>query len=434
MHKRWIGAGWCAIALVAGAHAARADNQACGAADVHHVAVPLDYARPQDGRFDLGFRLRPGSGVARPLVIVLPGGPGGTLIREDRNVLSGGIPDDAPVVLTDPRGAGCNDDPRLTEDRDFSSEWLARDVLAIVGALETARGGRLDYILYGQSYGTVVATIAAAIAARESRTPPRALVLEGTLGHAFRSYEQQFTAFQAEWHLLRDALPLRWQQVIRTGAFHDVLGSNSITWARLIDRSILRGYHPDGDSDLEEQLASEVLLFRSLRSIGRTQYGDEQAGESRLLRVIACEELTGDLYPGRDMRGGELVLTGSDACAGSRRLVRPYDAAQWPVAAPIVYFQGLHDAATPPSQARYHFDVESGAPRWFIAVDRAGHSVLSITLAVGDCRDGLWGAIGSDRGGLPAAAKACDALLQDAHVSIEHRDAAILPLRRGPKQ
>ncbi|MBN9509811.1 MAG: alpha/beta fold hydrolase [Alphaproteobacteria bacterium] len=432
MHKHWIGAGSCAFALLVAMGIARADNRACAAPDVRHVAVPLDYARPQGGQFDLAYRLRPGSGAVRPLVIVIPGGPGGTLIREDRNVLSGGIPDDVPVVLTDPRGAGCNDDPRLTEDRDFTSEWLARDLLAIVADMERGRGERLDYILYGQSYGTVEATIAAAIAGRESRTPPRALVMEGTLGHAFTSYEQQFSAFQAEWHAQRDALPLRWQQLIRTGAFHDALGSNSLTWARLIDRSILRGYHADGDSDLEEQLASDVLLFRSLRSIGRTPYGDERAGESRLLRVIACEELTGDLYPGRDMRGGELVLTGSDACAGSRRLVRPYNAAQWPVAAPIVYFQGLHDAATPPAQARYHFDVERGAPRWLVTVDRAGHSVLSVTLAVGDCRDGLWGAIGSDLGRLPAAAKACDALLQDAHVSVEHRDAVVLPLRQGP--
>jgi hypothetical protein len=249
------------------------------------------------------------------------------------------------------------------------------------------------------------------------------VVLEGTLGHSYLNYAEHFAPFQAEWRELRDMLPEPWRKMFRDGNFNQVLGASSQVWARLIDHDVSRGFYPDGESLLESHLTNSSLLFWALGGLSGGGPGDEQIGRSRLLRVIACRELTGDLYPGRNLVAGELVLTGRDACADTGGIVHPYDAAQWPLSVPVVYFQGEHDPATPLAQARYHFEAQSHVPRWFISIDRAGHSVLNITLAVGDCRERLWNAIASNLDRLEAASRACDALLQHAHVSVSYRPA-----------
>src|SRR5689334_16475909 len=109
---------------------AAADRAGCFTDDIRRITVPIDYNDPEGKTIQLAYRLRRGA-EDRPAIIVLPGGPGATLIREDENATSGGIPENNTVVLTDPRGAGCNDDPALSKDSDFSSVWLARDTLAI---------------------------------------------------------------------------------------------------------------------------------------------------------------------------------------------------------------------------------------------------------------------------------------------------------------
>jgi pimeloyl-ACP methyl ester carboxylesterase len=327
------------------------------------------------------------------------------------------------VVLTDPRGAGCNDDPRLADDKDLSSEWLARDLLAIVADLERARGNRrLDYVLYGQSYGTVEATIAASLARRLGATPPRAVVLEGTLGHAYANYQEYFATFTAEWQRVRDDLPSRWRTFFREGQFDRIPGSTSKAWALLINTDLMRGYHPDGEHELEWQLSAygQPTLLASLRMFGSVEHQEVLAGANRLLRVIGCRELYGDLYPLRDLDHGELVTRGADLCRDGPALTHPYDAAAWPVSVPLIYIQGEHDPATSLAQARYHFEREAASPRYFVSIDLAGHAALSVTLNKGTCPAELWHAIGAGMEGFAAAIAHCDSLVGKAHVALEY--------------
>lgn len=430
MHGRWLWLAFCLFASMAGGAPARATDTPCKTPEIHRLAVPLDYQDPNSRTFDLAFRLREGSGPVRPLVIVLPGGPGATLMREDTEVTSGGIPSEFPVVLTDPRGAGCNDDAALTEDRYFSSETLARDVLAIVRALAAERRLSSGYILYGQSYGTVEATIAAALAARSGAPQPRALVLEGTLGHSFANYDDYFAPFQAEWRNLRGKLPEPWRQRFQDGTFTELSHGDSIAWAHLIEHELLNGFLPNGDEALEQLLAQKHALLRMLLGPFAARFSEGQTSLSPLMRVIACGELTGNLYAGRDLVSGELVLRGRNECAGTGALTHPYDAAQWPLTMPLVYVQGQHDPATPPAQARYHFDVQRRAPRWLLSVGRAGHEPLGISLAAGDCRAQLWHAIAADLDRLPAVVEACNVELQ-ADITLVHRDAEPVPPTAG---
>jgi hypothetical protein len=144
--------------------------------------------------------------------------------------------------------------------------------------------------------------------------------------------------------------------------------------------------------------------------------------------VIACTELTGDLYPGRDLKNGELVLVGQNVCGGGG-IVKRFDAANWLVTVPIVYFQGEHDPATTLGHALYHFKVQKWAPRYLIKIDRAAHAALGVTLNVGDCRECRWEAIAADLSRLKAAVARCDDLEREAHVVLEYRPGEVSATR-----
>ncbi len=411
---------------LAGARPAQAAPPGCAGSDIGHVSVPIDYARPDGSRFPLAFRLRRGSESGHPLILLLPGGPGNTLIRGDAMDGEDGIPPAYDVVMTDPRGAGCNDDPALSDDADFRSDFLARDVLAILGALGAARSAPLDYVLYGESYGTLEATMIAVLAGAEGLPRPRALVLEGTLGRSFADYAEQLAALQEEWRHLRERLPRPTRAMFQNGSFNPLLSASSEVWAELVDRDLMRGAGPDGRYVLERQLDALIELQGALGAIAEeTTAAPDQT--RRLLRVIACRELTGELYPRHDLIEGQLVPEGADLCRGLPRLDRRFDAAAWPVFVPIVYVQGSHDPATPMWQARYHFDSERTAPRYFITVDEAAHAPLGVTLAVDGCHARLWRSITGDRSGLAAATAFCDGKLATGHATLEYRPAETGP-------
>jgi len=422
-----ITVGLGSLTFLIGAFCATA-QAACSGDSISHVQVPIDYDASDRRTFDLSFRFRAGAGPDAPLVIVVPGGPGGTLIHDDIHVSSGGIPADFGVVLTDQRGAGCNDDPALNADGDYSSEFLARDLLAIVTELEgRQKGGRLNYILYGQSYGTLVATMATSLAPRLGVTPPRVTVLEGTLGRSFDNYEEYFEVFEAEWRRVRDMLPRRWRNFFSRGDLGVVPATSSLSWAVLVNNDLMRGYRPDGLHELEWQLSPEGLgsLPGALHMFATGSTADALIARNRLLRVVACTELFGDLYPLRDLRDGELVLRGDNLCQGHPSLTHPFDAADWPVMTPLVYFQGVHDPATTLAQARHHFESEVQAPRYFVSVDEAAHAALSITLNTGDCPTRLWNAIADNLYGFAEAVARCDELEARAHVALEYEPGVL---------
>ena len=392
------------------AHHAAADQAGCFTDDIHRITVPIDYNDPEGKTIQLAYRLRRGA-EDRPAIIVLPGGPGATSIREDTKATSGGIPGTYTVVLTDPRGAGCNDDPALSEDSYFKSLWLARDTLAIIRDLRQREPRRAaSFILYGQSYGTIEATIAANLAASFGIPAPQAIVLEGTVGRSFESYAQYFAPFQEEWRALLGGLPANWRVAFKTGKFSPVLSPSSRDWASLVENDLRRGFLPSGEHVLEQELRDGRLLLMALRGFAATQLGDALAPHSRILRAIACAELYGDLYPGLDLKDGELITDGANACGISQTPRRRFDTADWPLTVPIVYFQGEHDPATPLWQARYHFAHQSQAPRYFVRIDQAAHAALSVTLDVGNCPARLWDAITDDLRNFASATARCDAL------------------------
>jgi len=338
--------------------------------------------------FGYSFKVYPGTDPTLPTVIFLPGGPGQASISAERE--SDVVPAAYTLIATDPRGLGCNA-PEAVDDYPsefYDSVFLAGDVLAIVQALALD-----DYILYGISYGTELATITASRAEAEGVTPPRALVLEGVLGEDFPRDGQVEEAFQSQWRILRDRLP----EAVRTqlsstplplGLSAEAWGGGITTMLSLatvepplsVAESLLLSLAPEASEEERESLRQTVIELNepSLDAFGL-----------RLHEEISCHELTETNFRTLALEGGELVRT--ESYCDDEPLDRPYAAANWPVSVPIYYFSGTDDPNTPSWQAQAHYDAEVGAPRELVSVIGAGHNPLGFNLT--DCLDVLWSAI-----------------------------------------
>jgi pimeloyl-ACP methyl ester carboxylesterase len=396
----------------------------CSASDILQVSVPLDYDQPGAGEFNYRFKFHRGQ-PGEPVVIVLPGGPGGNLIAgANGKTMLGALPKSYNFVLTDPRGAGCNEDPALNSDRYFRSRFLAQDTLAIVRKLQETEGQPLSYVLYGQSYGTLQATMTASMAASMHVSPPRALVLEGIVGHSFQNFAEYFQGIQEEWRSVRSGVSEEWRRKFKTGVLPL---ANSKVWALVVEEQMMRGFDPTRGPHLNYLTSGggTMELLTMVNGIdGASAHGETVLPMNRMATVIGCRELFGDIYMNRDLVDGELVMTGKDFCDGDNSGIQePFDAALWPVTVPIVYFEGDHDPDTPPAQARYHFESQTQAERYYVRLDRAAHAPLTVSLKIKDCPDRIWQSLTGELTSLPKALNYCDDM-QPARITVEIKPPA----------
>jgi pimeloyl-ACP methyl ester carboxylesterase len=382
---------------------APAADSACVAAPdgVSTILRPMFPGRPDSPSFGYSFKVYPGTDPTLPTVIYLPGGPGEASISAEREVDA--VPAAYTLIATDPRGVGCNAPVR---DDDYPSEFydsvfFADDVLGIVQALALD-----NYILYGLSYGTELATITASRAEAQGITPPRAVVLEGVLGKVFARDGEVEEVFQSQWRILRDRLPEAVRAQLSTtplplGLSAEEWGSGITTMLSLgtvappltLAESLLLSLSPEA-SDEEREVLRETVLALNESSF--------DAFGLRLHEEVACHEITETNFRTLSLEDGELVRT--EAYCEDVPLDRPYAASDWPLSAPIYYFSGTDDPNTPSWQAQAHWDAELGAPRQLVGVIGGGHNPVSLNLS--DCLDALWSAI-AQNSGFSVAAGSC---------------------------
>jgi pimeloyl-ACP methyl ester carboxylesterase len=134
-----------------------------------------------------------------------------------------------------------------------------------------------------------------------------------------------------------------------------------------------------------------------------------------LFRPVACTEIAEDSWFGFELVDGEVIPT-VNAC-DAIDLTAPFDAADWPIDAPILYFQGDRDPATAIDGARAHFSAQADTDRTFVTVHGIGHTPLSWSIA-DSCGTTTWDAIlaGDDLG---AVLEACG-----VDATVEHAAAA----------
>lgn len=374
--------------------AAPAAESACATAPagVTTIERPMFPERADSATFGYSFKVHPGTDPDAPTVIYLPGGPGQSSISAERDPSL--VPAAYTLIQTDPRGAGCNA-PASAEhypDDFYQTVHFAGDVLAIVEHLQLD-----DYILYGVSYGTVLATVTASMAEAEGTRPPRALVLEGIVGQPFEEGEVE-EPYQLEWRAIRDRLPESIRSQLTTEPLP--LGLSAEEWGAGITTMLSLGM-----LQLEGTLAEALLSNLAPEATDEQRAGlreavlqlghsDIDAFGQRLHDVVACHEITETNFRAFKLESGELVRT--EAYCTSDPVDQPYFAGEWPVTAPIYYFNGTNDPNTPMWQAQAHYEAQTAAERHFVAIGGAGHNPLILNLA--DCKPDIWTAIDAGAG------------------------------------
>jgi proline iminopeptidase len=361
-------------------------------AGVMTVERPMFPDRADSPAFGFSFKVHPGTDPDAPTVIYLPGGPGQAGITAERDPSL--VPAAYTLIQTDPRGVGCNAPASADHYPDdyYQTMHFATDVLAIVEHLELD-----DYILYGVSYGTVLATVTASMAEAEGIKPPQALVLEGVVGQPFKDGEVE-APYQLEWRAIRDRLP----ENIRSQLMSEPLplGLSAEEWGAGITTMLSVGM-----LQLEGTYA-EALLYNLLPEATEEQraglrelvlqlgHSDIDAFGMRLHEVVACHEITETNFRAMKLENGELVRT--EAYCTSDPVDLPYVAGEWPVTAPIYYFNGTNDPNTPMWQAQVHYEAQTTAERHFVAISGGGHNPLIFNLD--DCKPDIWAAIDAGTG------------------------------------
>jgi proline iminopeptidase len=357
------------------------------------VERPMFPERADSPSFGYSFKVHAGTNPKAPAVIYLPGGPGETSISAKRELEF--LPPEYTVIQTDPRGLGCNAPPSVDHypDEFYSSVNFAGDVLAIVQKLRLE-----NYILYGISYGTLLATVTASKAETEGVTPPKAIVLEGVIGAPFTTQAQVEEVYQSEWRAVRDRLPEAvLAQLIATPA---PLGLSADQWGAALTTMLLVGTWDTPESFAESWLlkllpeATDADRAELRETVLRFAEDPVTAFGWRLHMPVACREIMETGFLALTLKDGELVAT-STYC-DDEPLDRAYAARDWPVTSPIYYFSGTKDPATPTWQADAHFEAQRTAPRTLVSIPDGGHNPMFFNLS--DCLTPLWSAIGSGQG------------------------------------
>lgn len=335
---------------------------------------------------------------ALPIIIVVGGGPGQATMSSTGRPILGAFPEKANLIYTDPRSVGCNDSSEFT-DRSLTSYNVSADIAAIVAYL--AKNKLNNYFLYGASFGTQAVTQATYMIEKSKLPPPQAIILEGIGGHDYDGFQDYFKHFQTEWDFIKAnelSQPLKTFFEAPLPVATSATEYSSRIWGQFVASQVILGYVPQPQQKIEHllqwYLTSEVGLPSAQQQMLGMALGTNDGytiSMSRLFKMIACQEIWGEMYMGRDIQNGQLVAFGDNLCAGLKKH-NPYDSKKWKIKTPIYYFQGAHDPTTTLEHALYHFQNQNkSTKKFFVNVNKAAHAPLSITLK--PCSEFIWKSI-----------------------------------------
>ncbi len=348
----------------------------CKDTSIRKVTRPYYSNKPSSPTFEYSYRWI-NIDRSKPVFIYIPGGPGQTSIRQVPGWL-----EKENTILTDPRGVGCNEqNPDSTPDEFYTSAEIANDIIGMI------RQEKIEnYVLYGTSFGTMVATmIASKVSHDSSIAKPKSILLEGIMGRASHGQEWEQNV-STQWLKLKKDLPDNIRSKIDADEWPvpvtpEDMGEGVSQWLTLgkgMLSSILTGLFNSTEKKQQEEIIKNFFHYnpQSLppnfvkvhRNISCREFSNEQSApdEPRLL-------VKGQLVPGK-----------KTYCSGIA-YSNPYDAGNWLVEAPIFYFVGENDPATPVWQAEYHFTKQTKTARFLTIIgEGAGHAPLSATLYFAD--------------------------------------------------
>lgn len=141
-------------------------------------------------------------------ILVMTGGPGETLIGEKPSAY-GSLPVD--IIQTDYRGLGYNSYENETLPFDFfTSEKIASDLVQVI----LNEGVDKKWILYGVSYGTVIATILSS-KLEQLKIYPYLVLLNSQVGQASTG-NKYYQNFSRKWEAVRESLDPKARQAMNS--------------------------------------------------------------------------------------------------------------------------------------------------------------------------------------------------------------------------
>ncbi len=380
------------------------------------MTLPVYPDRKDSASFTFHFQYFPPQKISAPTIIIIPGGPGVGLIddwtNEEMNQF--GLPSDAGKIFLDPRTVGCNEEDEVVFPEDaLTSEYLAQDILGMIRYLKLK-----NFILYGHSYGTVLATVTGSLG-EKSGLKPSALVLSGVIGKWIRGIKGTvFHGLETEWKKLRKHIPASSLERFKSTPLP--LGLSSNQWYNIIEEGLYLGrvmhrselIHPLKESlkllahqNVEMDLKAKDILID--HKIGIKEFNPDEVvfekWSQRLFEVINCGELT-DTEPMSELKNGEIVAYG-DTCYQRQSLIRPFDSKDYLTTAPVFYFAGTAEAVTFYQQARRHFVNYLSSDRYFVTLFEGGHNRLGHYFQ--DCKEQLWSSIAAEGSGFEKALNSC---------------------------
>lgn len=377
----------------------------CSSPAISKISVPIYPDRSASETFQYHYKYIPANHRNATTIIVLPGGPGATLLQHSPDepystmaIKSGWF----NVIYTDPRGAGCNQ-YNFPSDA-LKTSYLANDVVLLISKLQLK-----NYLIAGVSYGTVLATEAASLIEKTNLAPPKAIILEGILGTGWpKSFANYIGEFDKEWKRVQSMLPVSAKQKLLENPLP--FGLSAMAWGSYLYMGVISGDVPNkghllklelqafatGDSRALEYLRGKVSQHESVVA----------PWPQRLFQTVGCQELFKE-WGYAVLKDGQLQsVPQPEICNGFD--YEPYDAKNFLIKAPIFYFQGPYDHAAPYESARYHFLHQTKSNRVFITVAGAAHAPLTGSLRILGCTDVIWKTIDTDPGHLSQALNSCN--------------------------
>jgi len=278
-----------------------------------------------------------------------------------------------------------------------------------------------EYILYGVSYGTMVATVAAALAEKGYGPVPAFLVLDGIVGKSDTLPEENFFEWIRQWEMVKNKLPSPIRDALE--AKDPPLGLSDLAWGSwIVGQLSFRDSISNPNSQIADSNFSRLLLLKKdAASDAKKRFAHEineafrsshtyEKSIGRQYKEIGCREISPSLYyPNQDagfrLEKGKLVPVYSKFCEGIP-FEGKYDSAEWQTSTPIYYFAGVKDPSTTIKQAYHHLNSQSKALRIFVEVLEGAHCPLSSALT--DCSQQVWRSMGAGEKEFKTAVEDCD--------------------------
>jgi len=351
-------------------------------------------------------RAAPGS----PTIVNLPGGPGGSSIGKFKGNVTG-EPADFGYIAIDPRGVGVKDYGLDPQGQIYSQQRIVQDIVAVLDKEKPSQ-----YIIYGYSHGSVLATeLAAEVTKEGSKTQkPAAVLIGGVFSKALTTVHDYTDGFNKELNRIMASVNDEQRQVLRErlGRMRDLhLNGSDTALARFLMAMLYTASPMDVPYSIDVQKWIQTLANPATpESVVQFEIGNklkkmrEFAGsifkENRqhsMPVVVGCQELgfdnvTFDFDLERLQIG--LIDRPSENCkAQGYRLKKPFDSKNFQIRqVPVIYVQGSADPATPAAGAKEHYNNQTEAPKIYIEIQNFAHLGL---IPLDHCPD-FWNAITQD--------------------------------------